>query len=84
MNIFYQLLLILTNYFVSVVYHLFAHWQNSESNKKRRIQSMKNHVLLLLTANCVTVKFDPLIAELKNVTVKFEPLETIMYHCGNA
>jgi len=45
---------------------------------------MKNHVLLLLTANCVTVKFDPLIAELKNVAVKFEPLETIMYHCGNA
>ena len=45
---------------------------------------MKNYVLLLLTANCVTVKFDPLIAVLKYVTVKFEPLETNMYHCGNA
>ena len=44
---------------------------------------MKNYVLLLLTTNCVTVNFDPLIAELKNVTVKFEPLET-MYHCSNA
>ena len=55
MNIFYQLLLILfTNYFVCVVYHLFAHWQNSKPNKKRRIQSMKNYVLLLLTAICVT------------------------------
>ena len=84
MNIFYQLLLILfTNYFVCVVYHLFAHWQNSKPNKKRRIQSMKNYVLLLLTAICVTAKFDPLIAELKSVTVKFEPLET-MYHCSNA
>ena len=84
MNIFYQLLLILlTNYFVCVVYHLFAHWQNSKPNMKRRIQSMKNYVLLLLTAICVTAKFDPLIAELKSVTVKFEPLET-MYHCSNA
>jgi hypothetical protein len=33
-----------------------------QPNKKRRIQSMKNYVLLLLTANCVTIKFDPLIA----------------------
>ena len=65
------------------MYHLFAHWQNSEPNNKCRIQSMKNYVLLLLTTNCVTVNFDPLIAELKNVTVKFEPLET-MYHCSNA
>ena len=46
-------------------------------------QSSKNYVPLLSTANCLTDKFDPLIAELKNVTVKFEPLET-MYHCNNA
>ena len=32
---------------------------------------MKNYVLLLLTANCVSVKFDALIVDLKNVTIKF-------------
>ena len=46
--------------------------------------SSKNYVSLLITANCITVKFDALIAELnKNVTVKFKPLE-IMYHEINA
>ena len=44
----------------------------------------KIYVPLLITANCITVKFDALIAELnKNVTVKFKPLE-IMYHEINA
>ena len=46
--------------------------------------STKIYVPLLITANCITVKFDALIAELnKNVTVKFKPLE-IMYHEINA
>ena len=31
----------------------------------------KIYVPLLITANCITVKFDALIAELKNVTIKF-------------